>query len=64
MFKGAFVSAFVLSVVTYAVFAWLQPAVPPSPAEMTVVFACWFGLAVLLGWMLKRLRRKGTDHAS
>ena len=61
MFKTGFVGAFSLTLISYAIFLGLQPAVPLSIAETTVVFAFWFGIIVLVGWLISRRRGK-TKH--
>jgi hypothetical protein len=55
MFKTSFVAAFILTVITYAVFLWLQPVQPLDAKSALVVFAFWFGLTALLKWLLGRL---------
>jgi len=63
MFKTSFVAAFALTLLTYAIFAWLQPAAPLSVTETTVVFAFWFGIAALVRWLIGyRQRRKIREH--
>jgi uncharacterized membrane protein HdeD (DUF308 family) len=61
MLKTVFVSAFILTLVTYAVFYWLQPQAPLGAAEMTVIFAGWFGIAALVRWLTSRLKEGGTN---
>jgi hypothetical protein len=58
MFKASFVVAFVLTVITYAIFLWLQPVQPLDAKSTLVVFAFWFGVAVLFGWFLDRRKTK------
>ena len=62
MFKRALATAFVLTVVTYAVFIYLWPSVKPDAATMTVVFAIWFGSSALVGWLWRRCRGKGGGN--
>jgi hypothetical protein len=63
MFKTSFVSAFALTLISYAIFVWLQPSVPLSITETTVVFAFWFGIAALVRWLVdRRQRRKNRGH--
>ncbi|MGD0012928.1 MAG: hypothetical protein ABSD56_00670 [Bryobacteraceae bacterium] len=59
MLKTAFISAFALTLVTYAVFGWLQPTTPLNAAETTVIFAAWFGISALLRWLTSRRKRGG-----
>jgi hypothetical protein len=58
MFKASFVVAFVLTVITYAIFLWLQPVQPLDAKSTLVVFAFWFGVAALFGWFLNRRKTK------
>jgi len=70
MFKAAFVAAFILTVVTYAVCIYLWPSVPPDGATLTVVFAIWFGLSLLARWFYGKPRvgeiffREGTARST
>jgi hypothetical protein len=58
MFKTSFIGAFALTLFSYAIFFGLQPAVPLSVAETTVVFAFWLGIIALVLWLANRLRRR------
>lgn len=60
MLKISFVSAFILTLITYAIFGWLQSARPLSVTETTVVFAFWFGIAALVRWLVDRRQRKNN----
>jgi hypothetical protein len=58
MFKASFIFAFVLTVITYAIFLWLQPVQPLDAKSTLVVFAFWFGVAALFGWLGDRRKKK------
>lgn len=58
MFKIPFIAAFVLSLITWAVDYALWPSDSPSPGSVLVVLMFWFGMSVLLQWLLSRNRPK------
>jgi len=62
MYKAAFVAAFILTVVTYAVCIYLWPSVPPHAPTVTVIFAIWFGLSLLVAWAWGRWGKKGAQN--
>lgn len=58
MFKASFVFAFVLTVVTYAIFLRLQSVQPLDAKSTFIVFVFWFGVAALFGWFLSHRKKK------
>lgn len=62
MFKTAFVAAFILTIITWAVFLWLQPVQPLDAKSTLIVFVFWFGVAALVGWLVDRMKTKKKDE--
>ncbi len=58
MFKTAFVAAFILTIITWAVFLWLQPVQPLDAKSTLVVSVFWFGVAAFVGWLVDRMKTK------
>jgi hypothetical protein len=62
MFKNAFAIGFVLTAASWALVYVTMAKVPLSGTDMTVVFAFWYGVALLGLWLWKRFR-PGAQNA-